>query len=95
MPHKNDRDEFTDESLRQAARRVSLLEALLWISGISIALATPYWFGLSSLIVIFYGTLGALTWRLSRLVSFKLALGIAFLIAFIATAIMAPIIQNE
>jgi hypothetical protein len=84
-----------DEDLRlRAGRRVSLLEAILWTTAFAVSLATPYWFGLSSLLIFFYGTLGALTWRLSRAMPFTLAVVVSLTVAVMVTGIMAAVIQR-
>ena len=68
---------------------------MFWISAIAIALATPYWFGISSLLVFFYGTLAALSWRLSKAMPLKLAVLIAVSAAILVTAIMIALIQRS
>ena len=60
---------------------MSLRELMIWITVISLALAVPAWFGLPLLPVVFYGTLGALIWRLSKAMPFNLAAFIAVVVA--------------
>lgn len=73
-------------------RRVSLREAMIWITVISIALAIPIALDLPLLPVIFYGTLGALTWRLSKAMPFNLAVLIAILAAVTITCACIPVL---
>jgi hypothetical protein len=83
-----------DEDLRlRVGRRVSLLEAILWLAGFCLYFASPQWFGLSSLPVLFYGTLCALTWRLCKAMPVTHAMSTAIVVAVIITAIMVPIVQ--
>ena len=89
------RPETGGEALpRRMEPRISLLfEVELWITGISIAVETRHWFGLSSLLICFYGTLGILAWRLAKAMSFGLAVLMALTIAIAFTAFMVPLIQ--
>ncbi len=64
---------------------MSLRELMIWIAVISAALAVPTWFGLPLLPVIFYGTLGALLWRLSKAMPLNLAALIAVVVAVAVT----------
>jgi hypothetical protein len=89
------RPELDDEELRlREGRRVSLFEAALWTTAIAFSMATPYWFGLTSLLIFFYGTLGALTWRLSKAMPVSLAVILAAIVAVIITSIMVAVIEH-
>ncbi|MAD80276.1 MAG: hypothetical protein QGF59_16525 [Pirellulaceae bacterium] len=81
--HKDSLDH--DDLLWRQGCRISLRELMIWITAIPVALAVPIWFDLPLLPVIFYGTLGALVWRLSKAMYFKLAVVIAFAAAVALT----------
>ena len=86
--------QLDDEDLRlRAGRRTSLFEVTMWITAVATALSTPYWFGQLSLLVFFYGTLGALTWRLSKALPVSLAIVTAFVLAVIVTSMMVAMIE--
>ena len=88
------RFDLSEEEFLRRGRRVTLLEAMLWLSGISIALAMPYWFSFSPLLVVFYGSLGALLWRLSMAMSFKWAFLIAASVALVATVSLVAMMEK-
>lgn len=89
------RFQATDDepTVRSAGRKVSLLEAFVWLVGIGVVLATTFWLRELSLTIVFYTTLAALSWRLARAMHVKLALLIALTIAMAVTASMVPVLQ--
>ena len=87
--------DLSEEEFLRRGRQVTLLEAILWLSGISIALALPAWFDCSPLLVVFYGSLGALVWRLSKAMSFKWALIIAAVVALVVTFALVALTEGQ
>jgi hypothetical protein len=55
----------------------------------------PYWFGFSLLLVVFYGSLGALFWRLSKAMPFKWAFCVAAGLALVVTALLVAVIEGK
>jgi hypothetical protein len=87
--HEND---LADDPLWRRGRRISLRELMIWIAVISFALAVPNRIGLPLLPIVFYGTLGALIWRLSKAMLLNLAALIAVLTAVAVTCIYTLIV---
>jgi len=85
---------LSEEESRRRGRQVTLWEALVWLSGISIVLAMPYWFGFSPLLAVFYGSLAALLWRLSKAMPVRWAFVIAVGVALVATALLVAMTES-
>ena len=85
---------LSEDPLWRRGRRISLRELMIWIAVISVALAVPNWFGIPLLPIVFYGTLGALIWRLSKAMPLNLAALIA-VVAAVALAWMCTLVLPE
>ncbi len=73
-------------TLTKNPQKISIFELLLWMTIISAALSQRERLGSSFVAVVFYGTIAAISWRLSFFVPVRLAIVIGLVCGFGLTA---------
>lgn len=71
---------------------LTLREMMLWCVTVSAVFASPAWLGEGSVMLSFYGSLIGVTWRLSGLIPFALALVCGLLTAIMLSAVMITLV---
>lgn len=74
--------------------RFSFREIIFWSVVISFILASPAWFGESSILICFYATLALTAWRFSKFMPVIVAGVLGLTVAVITSALMVGWVQG-